>query len=92
MSWPQFLPRTQPADGGAIKADLLDRYGLALSELELRHQPCDGFGIDTGRKRAGPLDDIVPTIAEFCDCRCWLETTPDKLQCHQVSRFARFWR
>ncbi|MEI6357527.1 MAG: DUF2786 domain-containing protein, partial [Verrucomicrobiota bacterium] len=46
-------------------ADLLDRYGLSLSELELRHQPCEGFGIDTGRKRSGPLDTIVPAIAEF---------------------------
>jgi hypothetical protein len=63
-------------------ADLLERYGLSLSELELRHQPCDGFGIDTGRKRATPLDHIVPTIAEFCDCRCWLELTPDKMIRH----------
>ena len=63
-------------------ADLLDRYGLSLSELELRHQPCEGFGIDTGRKRTAPLDDLVPTIAEFCDCRSWLETTPDKLIRH----------
>lgn len=63
-------------------ADLLDRYGLSLSELELRHQPCEGFGIDTGRKRTAPLDDLVPTIAEFCDCRSWLETAPDKLIRH----------
>ena len=63
-------------------ADLLDRYGLSLSELELRHQPCEGFGIDTGRKRGAPLDDIVPAIAEFCDCRSWMETTPDKLIRH----------
>ena len=63
-------------------ADLLDRYGLSLSELELRQQPCEGFGVDTGRKRSGPLDAIVPAIAEFCDCRSWLETTPDKLIRH----------
>ena len=63
-------------------ADLLDRYGLSLSELELRHQPCEGFGIETGRKRGVPLDDIVPAIAEFCDCRSWMETTPDQLIRH----------
>ena len=63
-------------------ADLLDRYGLSLSELDLRHQPCDGFGIETGRKRGAPLDDIVPAIAEFCDCRSWMELTPDKMIRH----------
>ena len=65
-------------------ADLLDRYGLSLSELELRHQPCEGFGIETGRKRGAPLDDIVPAIAGFCDCRSWMETTPDKLIRHVI--------
>ena len=63
-------------------ADLLDRYGLSLSELDLRHQTCEGFGIETGRKRGAPLDDIVPAIAGFCDCRSWMETTPDQLIRH----------
>jgi hypothetical protein len=54
-------------------AELLDRHGLSLSELELRRQPCEGIGIDTGRRRAAPIDDCVPGIAEFFDCRVWGE-------------------
>ena len=54
-------------------AELLDRHGLSLSELELRRQACEGIGIDTGRRRTGPIDDCVPAIAEFFDCRVWGE-------------------
>ena len=57
-------------------AELLDRYGLLLGETDLRRQACLGVGIDSTRKRMGPLDDCVPTIAHFCDCRAWNERTP----------------
>ena len=57
-------------------AELLDRYGLSLGETDLRHQACLGVGIDSNRKRMGPLDDYVPAIAHFCDCRAWNERTP----------------
>ena len=55
-------------------AELLDRYGLNLSELDLRKQSCEGIGIQTGRKRRGPIDDCMGTIAAFFDCRVWAET------------------
>ena len=58
-------------------ADLLDRYGLNLSELDLRKQSCEGIGIQTGRKRRGPIDDCMGTIAAFFDCRVWAETGED---------------
>ena len=54
-------------------AELLDRYGLSLSELDLRKQSCEGIGVETGRKRRGPIDDCMGTIAAFFDCRVWLE-------------------
>jgi hypothetical protein len=57
-------------------AELLDRYGLSLSEIEFRRQTCEGFGIDTGRRRRGVFDACVPSIAAFCDCKVWGETTP----------------
>ena len=57
-------------------AELLDRYGLSLGETDIRHQPCLGVGIDSTRKRMGPLDECVPAIAHFCDCRAWNERTP----------------
>lgn len=55
-------------------AELLDRYGLSLSELDLRKQTCEGIGVETGRKRRGPIDDCMGTIALFFDCRVWGET------------------
>ena len=57
-------------------AELLDRYGLSLSEIELRRQACEGFGIDSGRRRRGVFDACSPSIAAFCDCNVWGETTP----------------
>ena len=58
-------------------AELLDRYGLNLSELDLRKQSCEGIGIETDRKRRGPIDDCMGTIAAFFDCRVWAETADD---------------
>src|SRR5664279_5036662 len=58
-------------------AELLDRYGLNLSELDLRKQSCEGIGIETDRKRRGPIDDCMATIAAFFDCRVWAETAED---------------
>ncbi|MGQ9369402.1 DUF7168 domain-containing protein [Azospirillum sp. ST 5-10] len=57
-------------------AELLDRYGLSLSEIDLKQQRCEGLGISTGRRRAGPIDECVPAIAAFLDCRVWGETGP----------------
>ncbi len=58
-------------------AELLDRYGLSLSEFDLRQQSCEGVAVETDRKRAGPLDDCVPATAAFFDCRVWGEKAPD---------------
>lgn len=59
-------------------AELLDRYGLSLSELEFRAQPCDGIGIQTNRRRFAPIDTCIPTIAAFFDCRAWVEQAPGR--------------
>jgi hypothetical protein len=57
----------QEALAAATKAaELLDRYGLSLGELEFRAQPCEGIGIQTDRRRFAP-------IAAFFDCRVWVE-------------------
>ncbi len=58
-------------------AELLDRYGLSLSEVELKNQPCEGAGIETGRKRFGPIDACIPVVGHFCDCRVWSEKTAE---------------
>lgn len=58
-------------------AELLDRYGLSLSEVGLKEQSCEGFGVSTGRRRFGPIDSCIPAVGEFCDCRVWSEKTAD---------------
>jgi hypothetical protein len=54
-------------------AELLDRHGLSLNELEFRAQPCEGIGIQTNRRKTGPIDACIPAIAAFFDCRVWAE-------------------
>lgn len=72
----------QEALAAAAKvAELLDRYGLSLSELDLKRQACEGVAVQTSRKRVGPIDECVPAIAAFFDCRVWREKGPeDKLR------------
>ena len=66
----------QEAMAAAHKAaELLDRYGLSLGEIELREQACEHVAVDTGRKRRAPIDDCAPAVAAFCDCRIWSEKT-----------------
>jgi len=67
----------QEALSAAAKvAELLDRYELSLSDVELRAAPCAQLAFETGRKKRIPLDDCVSAVAEFCDCRVWREKTP----------------
>jgi hypothetical protein len=56
-------------------AELLDQYGLTLSEIDMKAQACAGEGIETNRRRRSPLDECAGSIAVFCDCRSWYETT-----------------
>ena len=56
-----------------LEKELLDRYGLSLGEMEFRAQPCEGIGIQTNRRRIAPIDECIPAIAAFFDCRVWAE-------------------
>jgi hypothetical protein len=58
-------------------AELLDQYGLTLSEVDMKAQSCTGEGIETTRRRRSPLDYCAHTIAVFCDCRSWYELTSE---------------
>jgi hypothetical protein len=55
-------------------AEMLDRYGLSLGEMDFRAQACEGIGIQTNRRRMAPIDSCVTGIAAFFDCRVWLES------------------
>ena len=64
----------QEALAAAAKvAELLDRYGLSLSEVEIKEQACESVGIDTDRRRRGAFDECIPSIGDFCDCKVWGE-------------------
>ena len=54
-------------------AELLDRYDLSLTDVELREAPCERRAYETHRKKRIPLDDCIGAIADFCDCRVWRE-------------------
>lgn len=57
-------------------AELLDRYDLSLSDVELAAAPCERREYETRRKKRIPLDDCIGAIAGFCDCRVWREKNP----------------
>lgn len=54
-------------------AELLDRYDLSLTDVEIRDAPCERREYETYRKKRIPLDDCIGAIAAFCDCRVWRE-------------------
>ena len=68
----------QEALAAAAKvAELLDRHGLLLSDVELQAQPCERAELVTGRSRIGPYDECGPAVAAYFDCRFWFETDAD---------------
>src|SRR5688572_18340881 len=54
-------------------AELLDRYDLSLTDIDIREAPCERREYETFRKKRIPLDDCIGAIAIFCDCRVWRE-------------------
>ncbi len=57
-------------------AELLDRYDLSLTDVEIREEPCERREYETHRKKRIPLDDCIGAVAHFCDCRVWREREP----------------
>jgi hypothetical protein len=57
-------------------AELLDRYDLSLTDVEIHDAPCERREYETHRKKRIPLDDCIGAIADFCDCRVWREKNP----------------
>jgi hypothetical protein len=54
-------------------AEMLDRYDLSLTDIDIREAPCERRAYETYRKKRIPLDDCIGAIAHFCDCRVWRE-------------------
>jgi hypothetical protein len=54
-------------------AELLDRHDLSISDLEIREEQCERSAIETNRKQRQPISACIGAIAEYCDCKVWLE-------------------
>ena len=54
-------------------AELLDRYELSLSDVEIRERQCEERVYETHLKKRIPIDECIGAIAAFCDCRVWRE-------------------
>src|SRR5260221_2886764 len=54
-------------------AELLDRYDLSLTDIEMREERCERLEFETWRRKRIPLDECVGAVAAFCDCRVWRE-------------------
>jgi hypothetical protein len=63
-------------------AELLDRYDLALTDVDIASSPCEQRTYETRRKKRVPLEDCVGAIARFCDCRVWREKNADGEACY----------
>lgn len=57
-------------------AELLDRYDLSLTDVEIRDASCERREYETHHNKRIPLGDCIGAIANFCDCRVWREKSP----------------
>ena len=56
-------------------AELLDRYDLSLTDVEIREAQCERREYETRHNKRIPLEDCIGAVANFCDCRVWREKT-----------------
>ena len=54
-------------------AELLDRYDLSLSDVDIRAAACERRIYETRNRKRIPIDDCIGAIADFCGCRVWRE-------------------
>lgn len=53
--------------------ELIDRYDLSLSDVEIRSSQCERRVYEDSRNKRMPIGDCVGAIADFCNCRVWRE-------------------
>lgn len=54
-------------------AELLDRYDLSLTDVEIRESACERRVYETRSRKRIPIEECIGAIADFCDCRVWRE-------------------
>ena len=57
--------------------ELLEVYGLSMSEVELREEVCEQRRLDLGIPRRSALRWVFPALLRFCECRGWTEGRAD---------------
>ena len=57
-------------------AELLDRYDLSFTDVEIREAACERLEYEPRHNKRIPLEDCIGAVANFCDCRVWREKTP----------------
>jgi hypothetical protein len=78
-------------------AELLDRYDLSLTDVEMLEASCERLEYETWRKKRIPIDGCVGAVAHFCDCRVWpgkvtIHRNRDQLVTHQCVCLSVFTR
>jgi deoxyadenosine/deoxycytidine kinase len=63
-------------------AEMLDHYGLSLTEMDIEQQQCASDIIETDRKRTAAFDSCLNAIAAFCDCRFWFQKSREDTYRH----------
>ena len=53
-------------------SDMMEKYNLSITEVELREESCITHEVDTGRRAQNAMRRVVTAIAAFCDCKVWV--------------------
>ena len=59
-------------------AELIDRYDLSQSDVEIRAAQCERGIYEDSRNKRMPIGEAIGAIAAFCNCRAWREKSADK--------------
>lgn len=52
--------------------ELMDKYELTMSEIEVREESCEEDTVNVGNKKAHPVQYVAMTIGAFTDTRVWM--------------------
>src|SRR5882762_8396264 len=74
--------QAEALSAAAKVAELLDRYDLSLTDVEIRHAQCEQRAYETRRKKRIPLDDCIGASAGWCDCRVWRQKSQAGKACY----------
>jgi hypothetical protein len=89
---------SEALSAAAKVAELLDRYDLSLSDIELREAPCEQRAYETNRKKRIPLEGCINAIAHFATAASGARKTRPARRamsssvCARTSKSRTIWR